>query len=242
LILPAGCRAAFHSPVDLHPALGDAVLLGAGGTRGDWERWGQAHLQDGDVLFVLGRHRILLGLVDFSQVSREVAGSRFSHVALVSCEDGPPLVYDTVQGGPRRIPFARFMRDRRVEQVAVKRLRGEYQSHVPQAVAYCRDVYRRRVPFDEQLRLDNDGLYCSELVELAYRAAGLPLSEPVRIDRLPHFDQLSPATVRVIETATGLRPDQAVYVPGNEELGIWSNPRLELVLDATHADSPPECP
>jgi len=205
-----------------------------------WEQWAATNLHSGDLLFVLGESRILLGLVNFSKLTTELADSRFSHVAVVSRENGEFVVYDTVPEGPRRIRFGQFMADRRVWSVAVKRLRPEYRACIPGAIAYCRQVYESDVPFDNDFRLNNDQLYCTEFIETAFRHAGLTLSEPVRIDELPGFDQVPAATVSLVRASTSLEPEQKVLLPGNERIGIWSCPCLELVLDVTDASSPPK--
>ena len=207
-----------------------------------WEQWAADNLQSGDLLFILGESRILMGLVNFSKLTTDLADSRFSHVAVVSRENGEFVVYDIMIDGPRRTPFGQFMADRRVWEIAVKRLRPEYRAHIPRAIAYCQQVYESDTPFDENFRLDNGSLYCTEFIELAFRHAGLPLSEPVRIDQLPGFDQVSDTTVRLVRAATSIDPEQKILLPGNERTGVWSCPCLELVLDATDASSPPKPP
>jgi len=201
-----------------------------------WERWGEAHLQNGDLLFVRGDSRILFGLVNFSQLCTDVADSRFSHVALVSREPDGVFVYDVVVGGPRHIPFDKFATDQQISLLAVKRLKPEYRGHIPAAVEYCRSVGRASGKFDAEFKLDNEHFYCSELVELAFRHAGLPLSQPVRIDHLPRIDELPPTTRTLIDTMTNIRMDQEIFLPGNDQIGIWSCPYLEPVLDGTKTD------
>jgi hypothetical protein len=101
-------------------------------------------------------------------------------------------------------------------------------------------VYESDTPFDKDFRLNNDSLYCTEFVELAFRHAGLTLSQPVRIDRLPGFEQVPKTTVHMVRAATTIEPEHEVLLPGNETTGIWACPCLQLVLDVTDASSPPE--
>ena len=236
----AGCRG-----VDLaRPGL-DRVLGSFSGdlmrseTRQAWDDWASARLEDGDILFDLGDGRLVMGLVNFSRLASELADSNFSHVAIVAREDGQVLVYDTGIDGPQRCTFGEFLTSRRVRKIAAKRLRPEFRQHIPAALAFCREIQEKRPEFDLDLKLDNDRLYCTELVELAFRSTGLPLSEPVRIDHLPRFDRISKPTRLLIQAATNLKPDQVVFLPGNEKIGIWSCPYLELVLDTTDVTSPP---
>lgn len=201
-----------------------------------WDHWAAAHLHSGDLVFVRGDSRILFGLVNFSQLSTDVANSRFSHVGLVSREQDGVFVYDVVVGGPRHISFGKFATDHRISLIAVKRLKTEYRGYVPAAIEYCRSVGSASGKFDTEFKLNNEHLYCSELIELAFRHAGLPLSQPVRIDRLPHIDALPTTTRTIIDAMTNIRMDQEIFLPGNEQIGIWSCPYLVVVLNGTTTD------
>lgn len=201
-----------------------------------WDRWATVHLHSGDLVFVRGDSRILFGLVNFSQLCTDVADSRFSHVGLVSREPDGVYVYDVVVGGPRHIRFGKFATDNRISLLAVKRLKPEYRGYAPAAIEYCRNVGSASGTFDTEFKLDNDHFYCSELIELAFRHAGLPLSQPVRIDQLPRIDELPTTTRAIIDTMTNIRMDQEIFLPGNDQIGIWSCPYLDLVLDATKTD------
>ncbi len=204
-----------------------------------WNLWAAEHLQSGDIVFVLGESRILLGLVNFSKLSTDIAGSRFSHVGLVSREADQVEVYDIVAEGARRMTFGAFMNDGRVWTVAVKRLQPEYQSAVPAAIEYCQTVYADRRQFDSDFRLDNDRLYCSEMLELAFQHAGLSLADPVPMCSLPHFDRLREPTKRLIHIATKIDFAQPIYLPGNDQIGIWACPYLDLILPPMDPATPP---
>ena len=209
-------------------------------SRQHWQMWGEQNIESGDILFVRGESRILLGLVNFSKLVTEMTDSPFSHVALAAREGGELIVYDTVRDGPRRMSFAEFVADRRAHVLAVKRLKPQYRHHIPEAIEYCAYVWKRRVPFDESFRLDNNRLYCSEMIEFAFQHAGLNLSRPLPISELPGYDNLSTATRGLVQAATPIRPDQMVFVPGNEAIGLWASPALELVLDASDLRLTPE--
>ncbi len=204
-----------------------------------WDVWGRQNLQDGDVIFVMGESRILLGFLNFSKFSAEIANSEFSHVGVIAIEEGQPVVYDVISEGTLRRPFDEYVTDRRVWSVAVKRLEPEFQHSTRAVVDFCRAAYRQQGKFDNDFRLDNDRYYCAELVEAAFRHAGRPLSEPVRIESLPGFHRLSPVTVQLIETATPVTRDREVYLPGNTNYGLWSSQCLITVLEKTGVNSPP---
>lgn len=201
-----------------------------------WEDWGRRNLRDGDILFRMGDARAALGIFPFSRISAAIAGSRFSHSGIVAVEGGEPVVYDTTTTGPQRQPFPIWVLDTR-GGFAIKRPRPEYQRYAAGAVAFCRSVYHAQVPFDFGMRLGDDRLYCIELTERSYRAAGLPLSTPVRLDHLPRYHEF-PWTVRLMKLATSMEPHQRAYVIGNESIGIWSSPALETVYEAPHPRPP----
>lgn len=240
LLSLGGCRGVELARPSWDEVLGNLGLAGERSeTRRAWEDWASANLADGDILFVLGDGHLMLGLVNFSRLCSQVAESNFSHVAIAAWEGGQVWVYDTGVEGPKRSTFGEFISDRGVRRVAVKRLRLQFRHHIPEALAFCRQVQQQRPAFDRDLRLDNDRLYCTELVELAFRSTGLPLSEPVRIDCLPGFDRVPRSTLLLLHAATNVRPEQAVFLPGNDRMGIWSCPHLELVLGTTDVSSPP---
>lgn len=201
-----------------------------------WDAWGRTFLRDGDVLFRMGDARAACGLFRFSKISAEMAGSDFSHTGIVAWEEGAPFVYDTTKTGARRQPFPIWVLDAD-GPLAVKRPVPAAQLCVPGALAFCREVYRRQVPFDPGLMMGDDRLYCIELTERAYRSAGLPLSEPIRIDHLPRYHEF-PNVVRLATLCTSLRPEQPAYVIGNDQVGIWASPALELLYRAPDARLP----
>lgn len=204
-----------------------------------WEAWGRQHLRDGDLVFVMGESRILMGFLNFSRFSAEIAESEFSHVGVVAIEEGEPVVYDVISEGAFRRSWGHYVTDARVWSVAVRRLHPERRECIPAAIDFCRQIYREQGKFDNAFRPDNGRFYCAELVETAFRQAGQPLCDPVRIDALPGFHRLSPLTVHLVETATSLTRDQEVFMPGNSTYGLWSCPSLFTVLEKTDAVSAP---
>lgn len=201
-----------------------------------WDDWARRNLRDGDLLFRMGDARAALGLFPFSRVSAAIANSRYSHSGIVAIEGGEPVVYDTTTTGPQRHPFAVWLLDAR-GSVAVKRPRPEYQAYAPKAVEFCRAVYDKQVPFDYDMRLGDDRFYCIEMTERAYRTSGLPLSESIPLYRLPRYHEY-PWTVRLMRLCTPMIPQQRAYVIGNESIGIWASPALELVYEAPNSRPP----
>ena len=204
-----------------------------------WESWARETLRDGDILFRMGDARILFGYFPFSRFLARASGSKFSHTGVVAIEDGVPMVYDTTKSGVRRMPVRVWIMDN-VGPMAVKRLRPEFQEKVPEVLAFCRRVYEQQVPFDYELGLDDTSFYCVEMTEKAFRAAGLPLSEPVRLGDMERAWRF-PVQIVILQYVSRwvlrhpLSLEQPVYFPGNERHGIWSSPKLMLIYPPTIA-------
>jgi hypothetical protein len=201
-----------------------------------WADWARKNLRDGDLVFRMGDARAACGVFPFSRVSAAIADSRYSHSGIVAIEDGEPVVYDTTTTGPQRHPFPVWTLDAR-GSFAVKRPREPYRACAPKAVEFCKAIYRAQVPFDYDMKLGDDRFYCIELTERAYQSAGLPLSRPLRLDHLPRYHE-HPWVVRLVRLCSPMEPHQRAYVIGNDAIGIWSSPSLELVYEAPHALPP----
>ena len=196
----------------------------------EWNEWADAHLQNGDIIFMRGDCYMLMGTVNFSELSTDLTASRFSHIGLVAIEDRRAYVYDIRNQGCLRTRFGELLANRQLHQVAVKRHHDASSDDLEATAAFCRAVYGRREKYDDQLKLSNGRLYCTELVEEAYRSAGYRLSEPVAIEELPNYGRHL-KTIQFVRAVTSIEPDQLVLLPGNERIGVWANPALGLVLD-----------
>lgn len=192
-----------------------------------WDAWGRRNLRDGDILFRLGDARALQGRFPFSRFLSRISGSPFSHTGIVEMEQGAPFVYDMTNFGPRRQPLHVWVLDN-IGAFGVKRVKPDHADVIPKALKYCRDIYERQVPFDFDLQIDDRALYCVEMTEKAYRASGLPLSEPLRLGDMENIGQF-PFTVMLILQVTDLTLEQPVYFPGNDHHGIWSSSHLSTV-------------
>jgi hypothetical protein len=195
-----------------------------------WDEWGRAVLRDGDIVFRRGDAKLLLGHFPFSRFLSAVSNSRFSHTGILAIEKGETVVYDTTKAGVRRQPFCVWILDN-AGPFGVKRARADDQQYAAKAVAYCREMFARQLPFDYELSIDDRAFYCVEMTEKAYRTNGMPLSEPVRLgdmERITHY----PVCVMVFLSLSNLSLDQPVYFPGNQKHGIWSCPRLATVYES----------
>jgi hypothetical protein len=202
-----------------------------------WDSWGRENLRSGDIVFRMGDARVARGWFPMSRFLANASNSKFSHTGIISVEDGEPVVYDTSRSSVSRQPFCVWILDN-VGNFGVKRLRPDHRDKIPQVIAYCHDTFTKQVPFDYELGLTDDALYCVELTEKAFRHAGLKLSEPVRLGDMERADEY-PIQMLGIAAASRwaldnpLSFEQEVFFPGNERHGIWSSPLLQEVVPPT---------
>jgi hypothetical protein len=209
-----------------------------------WHEWGKKVLRDGDIVFRLGDARVGRGYFRFSLWLAEVSNSKFSHTGIVAIEQEGPVVYDTTRTGVNRQPFCVWVLDN-VGSIGVRRLKPEYRKAVPKVLAYCRKVFAEQVPFDYELSADDSKLYCVEMTEKAYRAAGLKLSEPIKLGDMERASDypMSMIGLRLASEYALERPlsfDQLVYFPGNEHFGVWSAKQMMTVVPPTFAPAHPD--
>jgi hypothetical protein len=115
----------------------------------------------------------------------------FTHVAVISVEDGEPWVYD-VSGEVKTFPLRKRMMDnvtgkmyrRRLFEYVAPNLYGEIYDPPAGAdgekiAAYVRQKYKEGVEFDAFFDFhDHSKLFCSELVSMAIESAGGPAFRP----------------------------------------------------------------
>jgi hypothetical protein len=210
-----------------------------------WEEFGRQHLQEGDLILRRGADNRLADKF-VTRVLYFSNDSPFSHDGIVHQKDGKFWVHDADVEGMRDLPFEIWMLDVVPGYLGIRRLRPEYRDRIPQILAFIEDKYQRDVPFDNDLNLDDEKLYCSELIEKAFRSAGLKISEPVPIRCLPQYHRF--AWLRPLgERVTGIRVDEPIFTLGNLCYGACGSPIFEWVYQGEHADlldhqKPPTCP
>jgi hypothetical protein len=212
-----------------------------------WAQWARENVQEGDILFRYGRSvRVTDRLTN--RLTTGLSDDRFTHNALAFYDGDDVWVYDVQvePEGVRKLPFEFWMLDTVPDTLAVKRLPPCYLACVPQALAYCEAAWLRQPRFDSALRLDDERLYCSEMIEKAFRSAGLALSDPVPIRCLPHYRRYS-VLRPLAERLSEVRVDQPVFALGNHWYGTYGSPHLQLVYGGDNRKHrgpprPPICP
>lgn len=202
-----------------------------------WTRFAETHLRDGDVLFRLGNARTHF-VMNFSRVTALATNSRYSHTGVFRWNNGEPEVVDITSTGMRVQTFPVWMREVADNEFAVRRLHAEYRDRIPAVLAYLEAMEVERPEFDFVFQPENGKFYCNELTEMAFRHAGLPLSEPVPGVELPGMHKV-PVWSWLIEIVGGLDMRTPVYVAGNQEYGLYGSDKLEPVY-STATDGLPQ--
>jgi hypothetical protein len=146
-------------------------------------------LRSGDIVFRRGPS------VESQAVMTMDAGSTFSHVGIVSKENGATFIVHVVPGEGRpdvtRIePIEDYLRSDRALAASAFHVVTDRPSQIETAVQFARDYAQRRVPFDSNFDLSSeDALYCTELVWRAYKKAGIDLVDG-------HFEASSTSLIR----------------------------------------------
>ena len=112
--------------------------------------------------------------------------------------------------------------------LAVRRLKSCYYDRIPLVLDFCEQSYLMEIPYDYFFDDNDDEFYCAELIEKAFQAAGLRLSEPVPVRYLPNYPQYR-KLVFFLACLSPISSDNPVYAPGNTHYGTLSSPFLEAV-------------
>lgn len=118
--------------------------------------------QGGDVVFQSLPHGPVVWAIE------GVTRSSYSHCGIVAQRDGQWVVYEAYRG-VSVTPLRSFLSRGRGGGFAVYRLRADHQEHIPETLACCEKYLGR--PYDIRYRLDDEKIYCSELIWKAYRDA-----------------------------------------------------------------------
>jgi len=118
--------------------------------------------QEGDVVFQSLPHGPVVWAIE------GVTRSPYSHCGIVGSRDGQWIVYEAYRG-VSATPLKTFLLRGRGGGFAVYRLREECRAHIPETLRCCEKYLGR--PYDIRYRMDDEKIYCSELVFKAFRDA-----------------------------------------------------------------------
>jgi hypothetical protein len=129
--------------------------------------------QDGDIVFQSSNR------CDLVEAIEGITESKYSHCGVVVIRNGNPFVIEAV-GPVSEITLERFTQRGRTRTIDVYRLKGSYRSKIPQFVEALRPYLGR--PYDFRYRMDDERIYCSELVYKAFRKTyGESLGKPKKL-------------------------------------------------------------
>jgi hypothetical protein len=148
-----------------------------------------AGLRSGDIIFRRGSS------AESQAVMTVDVGSSFSHVGIISQENGATLVIHVTPGeGVADVtkiePIQEYLRSDRALAATAYRVVTDDPSQTEAAVQIAKDYAERRTPFDNAFDLtSDDALYCTELVWRAYKNAGIDLVDG-------HFENSATSLIR----------------------------------------------
>jgi len=180
-------------------------------------------LREGDILFQALDGR-LCALIEGA------TGSRYTHCGLVVRRaDGSLAVLEAI-GPVQETPLLDWIRRGRGHAFDAYRLREPYRNRIAAFVAACRAYCGR--PYDSRFRMDDEAIYCSELIYKGFqRATGEALGTLVRVRDLswqPHEEEI--------------RDLEGGPVPLDRELITPRDLARARQLDRICADLTPPCP
>jgi hypothetical protein len=145
--------------------------------------------QLGDVLFQSMRASRLGEMIEGA------THSDFSHCGIVVQRGGEWKVLEAV-GPVRETPLKQWIHQGKRDRFAAYRFKPEHQSKVPAVIAAALTMMGR--PYDIQYELDDEKIYCSELIYKAYRkVTGKPLGELQTLGELnwkPYVNEIEQIT------------------------------------------------
>ncbi len=118
--------------------------------------------QEGDVIFQSLPHVPVVWAIE------GITGSPYSHCGIVGRHKGEWVIYEAYRG-VSATPLKSFLMRGRGGGFAVYRLNADSRGHIPTTLACC-ETYLGR-PYDIHYQLDDEKIYCSELISKAFRDA-----------------------------------------------------------------------
>jgi hypothetical protein len=118
--------------------------------------------QEGDIVFQSLPH------VDLVDAIEGITGSPYSHCGVVAREGGTWLVIESIFD-VHETPLSSWARRGRWGKFAVYRLKPECRGNIPKFIQELHAFLGR--PYDYRYQMDDESIYCSELVWKAWRNA-----------------------------------------------------------------------
>lgn len=184
-----------------------------------------APVEDGDIVF----HR---SASEQSAFLERATGSPYTHVGVVTVQDGVPLVLEAVE--PVRLTPLRTWAARASDgRIAIRRLANADRVLTTEVRTAMLELGRSWVGrhYDTRFAWSDEQLYCSELVHKLFLVAGVELGTP---HPMRDFDLSDPRVRAAAEARFGtpLPLDAPMVAPGD----VYLDPDLVPVCEGTIAD------
>ncbi|MEM6506627.1 MAG: YiiX/YebB-like N1pC/P60 family cysteine hydrolase [Planctomycetota bacterium] len=162
--------------ISLHSGLAGCASPGINADQGAPELLTEYTPQVGDVIFQSSPESPLINMIEGA------SNSHYSHCGIVDRRNGRWVVYEAAKQ-VAATPLETFTNRGRGGGFAVYRFKQPYQAQIPEVIENTRAYLSR--PYDFRYRLDEEHIYCSELIYKAFeQATGEPLGELVRLGDL----------------------------------------------------------
>ena len=178
--------------------------------------------QEGDVVMQS------LPKMDLVRAIEGVTNSPYSHCGIVTQLEGQWVVLEAI-GPVRYTPLYSYLDRGRADAYAVYRLREPHRKHIPGMIEEAAKMLNR--PYDFRYRLDDENIYCSELIYKGFKATS---SEDLgKLEALGTLNwEPYEKTIRKYDGG-GLPLDRMMITP----VGLTRSPKLELVLSKGYQPS-----
>lgn len=180
-------------------------------------------VQEGDLLFVTAARTGLSGAINEATARADTPS--FDHVGLVALAEGGATVLHADTQGSREQPLPAFLGQARERErrVFVYRLVPAQRAAIPAAVATARSLLGK--PYNATYLQSEDSLYCSDLIERAFRADAVFALQPMNF-RNPRTGQM-PAYWTAFFARHGMPVPQGA--PGTNPNDMAASPVLERI-------------
>lgn len=175
-------------------------------------------LQDGDIVFQC---------TDGPQCEAIAQATRspYTHCGIVFLQQGTPYVWEAV-GPVRKVPYTEWVHHGLNDHVVVKRLRDTAPLQGEHLLAMKAEGEREMGrPYDIYFDMDDERIYCSELVQKIYqRGAGIEVGE---VERFRDMDLTGEAARHILDErfGTAIPADRQVVTPA----ALFRSPLLVTV-------------
>jgi hypothetical protein len=131
-------------------------------------------LKDGDIIFQTT-------WVDQSLAIGLASGSVYIHAGIIMNTSGEPRVIEAA-ATVKETPLHEWIQKGVLRRFTIYRYKNLTSQQAENLLKAANRYYGR--PYDHYFSFDNQAIYCSELIYLAYRGAGLPVTPPERVGDL----------------------------------------------------------